>query len=110
MLSNKAACFLVYRGQLWLIFLAAPTFRKKLLISLKLNSRKSIRNYAMAWIESHTVLLRHRKTIMLASALDIKPVYAIGHLHALWHNALEQQEDGDLSAWPNSMFAQMSGY
>lgn len=64
----------------------------------------------MPWIESHTVLLRHRKTIMLANALGIKPVHAIGHLHALWHNALEQQEDGDLSGWPNGMIARMAAF
>jgi len=53
----------------------------------------------MAWCESHTVLLRHRKTVSLAVALGIKPVQAVGHLTVLWHSALEQAEDGDLSTW-----------
>ena len=64
----------------------------------------------MAWIESHTVLLRHRKLIELARELRLKPVYVLGHLHALWHVALEQQEDGDLSSWSDDLIAEMSGY
>lgn len=64
----------------------------------------------MPWLESHSVLLRHRKLILLASDLNILPVYALGHLHALWHAILEQQEDGDLSEWPDEMIAQAAGY
>jgi len=64
----------------------------------------------MAWIESHTVLLRHRKLIELARELRLKPVYVLGHLHALWHVALEQQEDGDLSLWSDDLIAEMSCY
>lgn len=64
----------------------------------------------MPWIESHTVLLRHRKLIELAKDLRIKPVYALGHLHALWHAALEQQEDGDLSSWSDELIAELSGF
>ncbi len=57
----------------------------------------------MPWIESHTVLTRHRKTLLTAHDLHLPPVYVVGHLTALWHNVLEQQEDGDLSGWPDSM-------
>jgi len=57
----------------------------------------------MAWIESHTVLSRHRKVLFLAHDLHIPIVQAIGHLHAFWHTVLEQQEDGDLSEWPDDM-------
>lgn len=64
----------------------------------------------MAWIESHTVLIRHRKLTELARELRLKPVYVMGHLHALWHTALEQQEDGDLSSWSDSYIAQASAY
>lgn len=64
----------------------------------------------MAWIESHTVLIRHRKLIAMARALRLKPVYLLGHLHALWHAALEQQEDGDLSSWSDDLIAELSGY
>lgn len=64
----------------------------------------------MPWTESHTVLIRHRKVVELATALRIRPSHAIGHLHALWHAALEQQEDGDLSAWSDEFIAQASDY
>lgn len=64
----------------------------------------------MAWIESHTVLIRHRKLISLARDLRLKPVYVLGHLHALWHAALEQQEDGDLSSWSDDLIAEFSNY
>jgi hypothetical protein len=40
----------------------------------------------------------------------LKPVYVIGHLHALWHDALEQQEDGDLSKWSDGLIAESSQY
>lgn len=62
----------------------------------------------MAWIKSHTVLLRHRKLAELAKALRLKPVYALGHLHALWHAAMEQQEDGILSSWSDDFIAECS--
>lgn len=64
----------------------------------------------MAWIESHTVTLRHRKLIASAQELRLKPVYLLGHLHALWHAALEQQEDGDLSSWTDEMIAHAACY
>lgn len=64
----------------------------------------------MAWIESHTVLLRHRKVLQVSNDLSISPVYVVGHLHALWHTILEQQEDGDLTEWPDAMIAQAASY
>lgn len=64
----------------------------------------------MAWIESHTVLLRHRKLLQLADDLRLKPVHTMGHLHALWHSALEQQENGVLVSWPDEMIALASAY
>lgn len=64
----------------------------------------------MAWIESHTVLSRHRKVKELARSLRLKPVYAMGHLHALWHDALEQQEDGDLTKWSDELIAESSQF
>lgn len=48
--------------------------------------------------------------IELAHGLRLKPVYVLGHLHALWHTALEQQEDGDLSSWSDDLIAEASGY
>lgn len=64
----------------------------------------------MAWIESHTVLSRHKKLKELARDLRLKPVYVMGHLHALWHDALEQQEDGDFSSWTDELIAESSQY
>ncbi len=60
------------------------------------------------WIESHTVLMRHRKVAELARGLRICRAHAIGHLHALWHAALEQQENGNLSSWSDEFIAEMS--
>jgi hypothetical protein len=34
----------------------------------------------------------------------------MGHLHALWHAALEQSEDGDLSHWSDETIAEFSDY
>ena len=64
----------------------------------------------MAWIESHTVLIRHRKLIECARELRLKPVYLLGHLHVLWHIALEQAEDGDLSHWSDEFIAASACY
>jgi hypothetical protein len=64
----------------------------------------------MPWIESHTVLPRHRKTLQLALKLKIPPVNAVGHLHFLWYTTLEQQEDGDLSNWSDEMIAHAAAY
>lgn len=59
----------------------------------------------MAWIESHTVLLRHRKLVSFAIELGIKPVHAVGLLTVLWHAVLEQQEDGDLTGWSDTFIS-----
>jgi len=64
----------------------------------------------MAWIESHTVLIRHHKVVDLAKDLRLKPVYVVGHLHVLWHAALEQAEDGDLSRWSDEFIAASACY
>jgi len=64
----------------------------------------------MAWIESHTVLMRHRKVIEMAKELRIRRSYVIGHLHALWHATLEQAEDGDLSQWSDELIAELADY
>lgn len=64
----------------------------------------------MAWIESHTPLIRHRKLVTFAKALRMKPAHVMGHLHAMWHTALEQQEDGDLSSWSDDLIAEASAF
>ena len=46
----------------------------------------------------------------MAKDLRLKPVHALGHLHALWHAALEQQESGDLSSWSDDLIAEVSCY
>lgn len=38
------------------------------------------------------------------------PVQIMGHLHALWHTTLEQQEDGNLADWSNQMIAHAAAY
>ena len=46
----------------------------------------------------------------MAFVLSLPPVVILGHLHALWHAVLEQQEDGDLSSWPDDMIAHAAAY
>lgn len=56
------------------------------------------------------MLLRHRKVLLLATDLSMPPVQIMGHLHALWHTTLEQQEDGNLADWSNQMIAHAAAY
>lgn len=51
----------------------------------------------MAWIELHTTLPRHPKTLRLCRELGISLPQAIGHLQLLWLWVLEFAEDGDLT-------------
>jgi len=53
----------------------------------------------MAWLELHTVLIRHRKLNKLARTLNIKPVVAVGHVTTLWGNVLELSPSGDITKW-----------
>lgn len=53
----------------------------------------------MAWIESHQTIWDHPKTRKASAKLGIEPVQLVGHLHALWHWALDHAEDGDLSKY-----------
>jgi hypothetical protein len=48
----------------------------------------------MPWIESHTSLARHPKTLRLARILGIAVPAALGHLHLLWWWAIEYAPDG----------------
>jgi hypothetical protein len=50
----------------------------------------------MAWIESHTALARHPKTLRLSRALGVSIPAAIGHLHLLWWWALEYAPNGEV--------------
>lgn len=47
---------------------------------------------------------------MLSRALNLGIPQTLGHLHLLWHTAIEQQEDGDLSKWPDDLIAELAGY
>lgn len=59
----------------------------------------------MAWIESHSTLARHPKTLRLARRLGVSVPTAIGHLHLLWWWALEYAQDGDVSAFDDEEVA-----
>ena len=50
----------------------------------------------MAWIKSDQSLANHPKLILLARALGISKVEALGHLHLLWYLVLEYADDGEL--------------
>jgi hypothetical protein len=50
----------------------------------------------MPWIESHTSLARHPKTLRLARILGIPVPAALGHMHLLWWWAIEYAPDGDV--------------
>lgn len=64
----------------------------------------------MAWLELHTVLLRHRKLKRLARELSIDPIMAVGHLTTFWSNVLELAEDGNISKWSIEDIAEYSGF
>lgn len=51
------------------------------------------------WIESHVTLRDHPKTRKAARALGVSIPTIIGHLHCLWHQALNLALDGDLTRW-----------
>ena len=51
----------------------------------------------MAWIELHTNLPRHPKTMQLQERLRMKAPTVIGHLCLLWMWALENAPDGRLN-------------
>jgi hypothetical protein len=59
----------------------------------------------VAWIESHSTLARHPKTLRLARRLSVSVPTAIGHLHLLWWWALEYTRDGDLSGFDDEEVA-----
>ncbi|MDP9378756.1 MAG: hypothetical protein M3Q29_01150 [Chloroflexota bacterium] len=51
------------------------------------------------WIESHQSLARHPKTRKAARQLDVSIPTVMGHLHLMWHWALDYAQDGDLTAF-----------
>lgn len=65
---------------------------------------------ATPWLRSHTGTKRNRKVINLSKELRLKKVYVLGHLHALWHETLEQCEDGDLSTCSDETIADFAEF
>lgn len=59
----------------------------------------------MAWIAVYQGIARHRKTVKLASLLDIPRMSAVGHMISLWHWAIDNAPDGDLSGLSDEMVA-----
>lgn len=59
----------------------------------------------MAWIEVHDTLREHRKTYALASILKIEQFAAVGLVVSLWTWAINNAQDGDLSAFPETAIA-----
>src|SRR3990167_10300854 len=51
----------------------------------------------MAYIESHQDLGAHPKTKRAARLLDVSVPLVMGHLHLVWHWALDYAEDGDVT-------------
>lgn len=62
------------------------------------------------WIELHLSVVGHRKTWLLADALNIDRVTALGHICSLWLWAVELAQDGDLSAFPDRAIAEAGGW
>ena len=52
----------------------------------------------MAWIELHQAVWTHRKTFLLADALQLDQTYAAAHVIRLWTWALDNVPGGDCSA------------
>lgn len=61
--------------------------------------------FFLAWIELHQSVVTHRKTLAFADALDIEPVYALGHLVSVWLWALDNAPDGTLESVSDKVLA-----
>jgi hypothetical protein len=53
----------------------------------------------MAWVESHQEIGRHPKTKRAARLAGVSVPTMIGHLHLVWHWALDFAQDGDISGF-----------
>jgi hypothetical protein len=51
-------------------------------------------------LELHQSLPTHRKTLMMADALDTQPAHIVGHIACLWLWALDNAQDGVLQVSP----------
>lgn len=59
----------------------------------------------MAWIESHQSIGQHPKTRRAARRLGVSIPAMVGHLHLLWHWALDYAQDGDISPYDHDDIA-----
>lgn len=59
----------------------------------------------MAWIESHQSIGQHPKTRRAARRLGVSIPAMVGHLHLLWHWALDYAQDGDISPYEHADIA-----
>ena len=59
----------------------------------------------MAWIESHQTLDRHPTLLQATVLLGVSKPALIGHLHLLWHWALDFAQDGDLTCYSMEQIA-----
>jgi hypothetical protein len=64
----------------------------------------------MAWIESHQDLRSNPKTRRAARRLGVSTAALSGHLHFLWHWALDHADDGDVSAFDPDDIADAAGW
>lgn len=64
----------------------------------------------MAWIELHQAAAWHRKTIKLATELNIRRPEALGLMSGLWLWAVEAAPDGDLSHITDKEIAASAGW
>ena len=64
----------------------------------------------MAWIELHQTLPTNKKTLRLKRLLKCNTAQAVGHVCMLWLWALDNAEDGDLSAFDGDEIAEIAGY
>ncbi|MAG35318.1 MAG: hypothetical protein CL878_03590 [Dehalococcoidia bacterium] len=64
----------------------------------------------MTWIKSHLNLRTHPKGRKLARLLDISHAAAVGHLHFLWHWAIQFADSGDLSRLDVVDIAEAAGW
>lgn len=64
----------------------------------------------MTWIKSRVGLVRCRRVRRLSADLGISPVCAIGHLHALWHAAMEDEAYGDVTDWLDDELADAAAW
>jgi hypothetical protein len=64
----------------------------------------------VAWIELHQSVWTHRKTLLLADALGLIPIYAAAHISHLWTWALDNAPNGELTGLPPRVIAAGAGW